>query len=365
MKKASMHQLSTMIFLNLITLNFISLPAQVFKSAKIDSWMVILFNMILELVVILFIIFMLKKSGKRNFYEFLTALYGKVIAKIILIALFGSYLISLMRATTELDAFISFNIYESTFSWLYFALPLLAVVGYMASKGTRNLGRLSELVYPILAIGILLVIAVPLTQVDWMFFSPMLKDGFGVVLESMLSSISWFGSGLFVFAMFGDFDFNEKRHKTLWFFLLAAFVLTMLVSVVFYGLFEMTANQHAFALADISQVVSSSSSLYRLQWILVSLWIICLVGFTASVLFSGARCLSLVFNQKNSNYAIIFIMLILGVWLYLYKQNTDITFILNSKAVAWYCLAVNFVLPLILFVTTLIRRKKLETPNHS
>ena len=365
MKKISLHQLSVMIFLNLMTLNFISLPAHVFRTAKQDSWLVIAANLLIDILAIVLIMYMLKKSGKRNFYEFLCALYGKVISKIILFILLLSYLISVVKVLTELDAFMVFNLYEDAFEWYYYVLPIVATVGYMTSKGVRNLGRIAELFYLILGVGIIFICLAHIGSVDWLFFSPLLKNGLPTMLKAMYETAPWFGSGLFVLAIFGEVDLHNAKKNKLWIALVAGFFIVMLTIVTFYGLFEVSSNQHSFALADISQAVSSSSSLYRLQWILVSLWIVSMVGFAATMFYAATNSLRYIFNGKDNNWFNIILMVIIGVLLYFYKQNTAFEAQLYTTYISGFCLFGNIVLPVILFISTLIRRKKLNEINNS
>ena len=365
MKKASWHQLCTLVFLCIMTLNFISLPSQVYKAAKQDSWLVILINMLLEIFVIFAIVHTLKKSGQKNLYQYLKSIYGGVVARIFMILIFCSLALTLMRTTSEMDAFMSMNIYETNFNWVYFALPMLAVVGYIASKGVRNVGRISEIFYILLVVGVIIVVVGPIKQVDFMYFSPILKDGIKPTLTGMLESASWFGSGIFLFGMFGDFSTEDKAKSKLWKYMLTALALTMLVSVVFYGLFGECANQHIFALSDIGDVVASNNSLFRLQWILISMWIICLNIFAVVCLYSISKIASQFFGIRNNNYALLILLLLVGIWLYIYKQNTNAIFLLDTKAVAWVSVVTDLFVPLLIFFSSLTRRKLYEKVDNS
>lgn len=365
MKKISLHQLTVIIFLHLMTLNFISLPARVFRTAKQDSWFVIMANLLIDILAIVLIMYMLRKSGKRNFYEFLCALYGKVVSKIVLSILLLAYLTSVIKVLTELDAFMVFNLYEDNFAWYYFVLPIVATIGYMTSKGIRNMGRIAELFYLVLAVGIVFIAVAHIGSVDWLFFSPAFKNGLPNILKAMYETAPWFGGGMFVLAIFGEVDLDNNKKNKLWLALVTGFFIVMLVIVTFYGLFEVSANQHSFALADISQAVSSSSSLYRLQWILVSLWIVCMVGFAGTMFYAATNCLRYICNGKDNNWFNIILLVIVGVVLYFYKQNTDFESLLQNTYLSGFCLFCNIGLPIILFFSTLIRRKKLNEISNS
>lgn len=365
MKKISLHQLTVMIFLHLMTLNFISLPARVFHTAKQDSWLVIMSNLLLDILAIVLIMYMLRKSGKRNFYEFLCTLYGKVVSKIVLFVLLLAYLTSVIKVLTELDAFMVFNLYEDNFAWYYYVLPIVATIGYMTSKGIKNLGRIAELFYLLLAVGIIFISIAHIGSIDWLFFSPAFKNGLPNILKAMYETAPWFGGEMFVLAIFGEVDLNNNKKNKLWLALVAGFFIVMLTIVTFYGLFEVSAYQHSFALADISQAVSSSSSLYRLQWILVSLWIVCMVGFAGTMFYASTNCLRYIFNGKDNNWFNIALLLVIGVVLYFYKQNTDFESVLHNTYLSGFCLFCNIGLPIILFVSTLIRRKKFNAISNS
>ena len=103
MEKINYRQLALITCFLLFSTKIFSLPSLMFSVAENSSWIAILVGMLIDTVFIYSILYLLRTSEEKNFYEFLKKRVGNVPARIICF-LFAAYSIitiaNLMKSMT-------------------------------------------------------------------------------------------------------------------------------------------------------------------------------------------------------------------------------------------------------------------------
>lgn len=311
--KISYRQMSIMVFMSFISVKLMALPGFMWEVSGNMSWFVTLVLMCIDGIFALIIADLMEKSGNKNIYEFMKETLGVVLAKIILACLIIKYAIVLAIIGKSLEFFILENLYEQ-FNWLYFGVPLMGVVGFMVYKGARDIARVFEFFWCPILFGCVYIAAKALGGVDLLAFLPMFKQGVVPLASSAFKHYAWFGSSAFLFLMFGQVDFKDKKKGNLIFFIFLAIAIVQLLNFVFYGLFGITSPLHQFCISDVSQFNSARSGISELSWLVVCLWIVAQVGHFALYGYCFVKAVMLLFNIKQKTVGCLFLYAYIVFW---------------------------------------------------
>lgn len=356
MHKINYRQFAIIVFLLLTSSKFISLPSLLAQTGKNDAYIALAISLALEVLFIYIIVKMLRDSGEQNLYVFIKKRLGSVCARIICILLTMYSLLLIMNLIKSYDLFVGFNLYYK-FSWLYYVLPLMAVAGFMAYKGIRNIGRTSELLYFFIIAGLVYILIKAVSYCDITFVLPFMKEGFSPIALTVYRSTAWFGSGITLFLMFGDIDLSTRNDKTLHKYIIMATLLIYLSSFVFFGVFGETAIRHPFAISDLSQI-STKGGLDELQWLVVCIWMIAQTLQIAILTYCASRGIRYGLNINNKKICIFAVVAMMIVWVYFGNRNLRMANVFYTPYIIVPMMVVQFAIPLVLVVANAIYQKR-------
>ena len=352
-----------MVFLSFVALKFFALPGVMYTHAENMSWVVTLSLVLIDGLYTLWILSLMKKNQSKNFLEFLTDIMGPVFARILLIILLVKYALLAGHIVKGLDLFVVENLYAKL-DWYIYILPLMGLIGFMIYKGIRNIGRVSELIVWPIAIGCIYIGFKGLSGVEWMEFLPFFKDGFAPLLKCSYSYISWFGSSVFLFALFGYVDFETEKKSTIFKYLFLALFVIMLLHIVFYGLFGRVSPTHGYCISDVGQYSAERSSVDELSWLVVSLWIVAQVVQLALFCFCMSKCIQFIFNAKMSIWSDLSVVGFLFAWSLTGERIVKLEKIYFSNFLSILTIVTQYILPIILWIGFSINEKQKRRKNE-
>ena len=360
--KINYRQLSIITFMSFIALKFLALPSLLYLESKNMSMFVALALMIIDGLYVFVILDLMKKSGEKNIYEFMKSCLGKVISKIILILLILKYALVIGNISKGLEFFVVENLY-SEYNWFVFVLPLMILIGFMIYKGIRNIARVSEMVCWAIVIGLIYIALKALSGIDVLSFLPFFKDGVQPLLNSAYRHISWFGSAIFLFMLFGFVDFRSEKKLKMIKYIIFAILIVQLLYFVFYGLFEITSPTHNYCISDISQFSSTYSAIDELSWLVVSMWIVAQAVQLALYSYCLAQALKFLFDIKGNILPIIIVILYLLMWSFIGENTIRMERIFFSHFASIVTLLAQYILPIILEIVYAIKHRKGENSS--
>ena len=355
--KINYRQMSVMLFLSFIGLKFLVLPSVLYLHSSNASWFVVLVLMIIDGVYALLTIDLMRKNQNKNINEFMKQTIGPVLTKIFLAILAVKFFLQVANIVKGLEFFVTENFYNN-FNWVLYALPLVALTGYMMYKGLRNIARVQEMFYLSIVVGCVYIAFKSFADVDPLVYLPMFKDGFIPLVQSGYTHLSWFGSSTFLLAIFGKVDFSNEKKKTSVIYIIFAILLVQLLYFVFYGLFDSTSPTHTFAISDISQFSSSKSIIDELSWLVVSLWVITQSIQIALYGYCLVKVLMFLFNIKSKITMIVFVDAIVLALGYIGAETINFEKIFFTPFASIITILSQYIIPLVLLLGFWISNRK-------
>ncbi len=349
--------MSVLIFLSFVAQKFFALPGVMYIDAENMSWLVTLVLVMIDGIYTLWIVSLMKKNQSKNFLEFLIDIMGPVFARIVLIILLVKYALLAGHIVKGLDLFVVENLYDKL-DWNIYILPLMALVGFMIYKGIRNIGRVGELIIWPIVIGCIYIGFKGLSGVEWLEFLPFFKEGVTPLIKCSYNYISWFGSSVFLFVLFGYVDFSAEKKSQLIKYIFIALFLILLLHIVFYGLFGKVSPRHGYCISDVGQFSAEKSSIDELSWLVVSLWIVAQAVQLALYSFCMSKSIQLIFNAKKSIWADLTVVGFLFVWTLVGERIVKMEKIYFSHFSAILTISTQYVLPIILWIGYIVHTRK-------
>lgn len=356
MEKINYRQLSILVFLSIIATKLLVLPSVLFYYSKNNAYIASFIVIVVNVLFLAIILQMLKHSGDKNIYEFIKSRLGSFMARFICFLFALYFLFETADIIKSMNLFLLFNLYYKL-KWTYFALPLIAIVGFMVYKGIRNIGRTAEMTF-ILVLGGLIFLgikAVIIANFDNLL--PFMQGGFQPILTTIYKSTSWFGSGIVLFLFFGNVDLKTKNNWTMWKYILIGASLIQAFIMLFIAIFPNTATTHRFALSDISQM-AARSGLAELQWLIVVIWLMAQLIQISVFVYCCSRSIKYTFGFKNNTIPIFIVLALLITWIYFGNNNIQLADIFLSDYMIIPMMVVQYFIPILLAISDLIYMKK-------
>lgn len=361
--KINYRQTCILVLMCQIALKFLALPSLMYVESGSDSIFAVLFLMFIDGLYAFMLLNLARKSGEKNFYEFVSSCLGKPLTKIILVVLMAKFILVVINISKGLEYFVVDNLYNE-FEWFYFAIPLVAVVGYMVYRGVNNIARVSEIIYWFICLGLIYIALKSIASADGGTFLPLFKNGVKPLFKSSFNHISWFGSSTFILMLFGKIDFRKRKPIKLIVYIFSSIALVALVYFVFFGIFQITSPTHNFCISDISQFSSLHSSIDELNWLIVALWIVAQAVQIAIYSYCFVQAFKMLFNVKSDVMPTIVVMIIIALLSYVGDQTVSMQKLFTNPIVSIIAISAQYAIPLVIWLASTInevKQKKKQT----
>lgn len=357
--KINHRQLSIMVFMSFIALKLLALPSLLYKESGNASWIVALVLMIIDAIYAYAIIELMKRSNCKNIYEFMKQTLGVVLTKIFMFILMLKFALVVLNITKGLEFFVVENLYNK-FDWLLFILPLVALVGFLVYKGIRNIGRVFEMFFWAIIIGLVYIGVKSISGVDVLTILPIFNNGVSSIFSAGYTHLSWFGSSIFLIMLFGKVDFKDEKKAKLIIYMIFAILLVQFLYFVFFGLFGLTSPIHNFAISDISQFYSGIFSTDELSWMVVSLWIVAQAVQIAMYGYCLVKAIMFTFNIKNKIVPIVVVDILIVLLGYISEKTINLEEMFFSHYASIITIVAQYVIPIFLWLGYIVKNRKKE-----
>ncbi len=356
--QSTSRQLVAVIFVLALTSKMFLQPIILLHAVGRDAYVAMAIDGAIDLVSLALIIAAIHLSGENDFFSMMSAVIGKVGAKIIA-AVIGLYLfVKLTIATSETLIFYSDALFAE-FDLTVILVVLMAFFLAVASHTLKSLSRLTELLIPLVVVGVgVLATIVITTRFDVANVLPFMRsDGFGDAI---------FRHGTFM----GDFTplifyvgrTKSKKHTSL--FAAASGVIGTAVAV-FFAVVMSAAFGNVPIFSDSSTNLStvlqySIGNVYgRIDLFSTVLWSIAAFLGNAMFFFATCKCFRFVAGEKAHGA----VALLVGLALYFVEvfAMTDPTIlgaVTTSVVTSMISLTFTIAIPLTALTFSLLDRKK-------
>lgn len=341
-----MSQIALLLLILLPGGKYISLPVILASQVGRDSWIVVALLLLCDLVALCFLLWAVRNNvNKYNFAQILDRSIGRVGRIILLVTMFCWLALRMVTLATSM-----YNIFYVAFgikaNWLGYILPLVAVMMFLVSRGMMCIARLNQILAPLILLAVISIIIYPLLTVDKSNLLPILSNGMGEVMQSLLGNNFWFADYFFLYFALGDIKLGRGGSRVV----VGAFVCGALLCVamngVFIALYGSLAPYTDLAMSKVSQYALSLSSSGRLDWLSLSVWTLSVFIKLAVLAYSMYVCMVYIFGIASTKLHLLptaVILLLMFVPLLVPPEQLLTT---GIRVLVYPLLVVQYILPL-------------------
>lgn len=334
------------------------LPSLISSNIGRHGWLAFLVMGALD---ILFLILTLKfnsKAKNKTTYQICEEAGGKLYAKLVFILLTLYFLAkSLLPYEAVHDLFA--NILFDQLSWEIYGIILALSVFFISSRGLKNLGRLGELYFYIIAVSFLILLILGSSTTNYYHVLPICEIDISSFINTCIQYALWFGDFIIIYIFVGKIKYDEKPLG--WPCILAYSIVVVLISfayVVYYGLYEnLSINQNSL-ISSISQFSLLALDIGRIDWFLVLFFQISAVISSSVYVFAAAYSVQKIIGYKDNKltcFILAAVIYLLDIFVFKSVQAGASVIASLSK---YFALFMTIGFPLIMHLTLLICNMK-------
>lgn len=299
MHKINSRQASLLLFLMLVSLRLMYLPAYLSSLAFSDTYVVMIFGVLVESLVFIWFMWLINKYKDVTFYELMCKKCGKFVAKLLIIVIMLLFYAKKVIGLFEVYSFFNDVLFDKL-EWYNFILPMALLALFMQTKNLRTYGRTMEVLFPFIILGFILVLIIPIRHFDPINLLPVGASGFYGILNSFWRSLFVFVDLPVMFIFMGNIKFdNQTNKKLIWSFILSSLVI-IVYFIAFQAVFGVGATGQGLALSDLPLHATFASGVGRLDWMVIILWTFDLIFFVFFMGYSVMFCLQNVYRMKTT-----------------------------------------------------------------
>ena len=353
MDRVNFRQFLLIVFLLAVTMKLFMLPTYMMRISGQDAFIVMLLESGVDML-LLVVVLVIMRMGNGNFFDILTEAFGKIIAKAATIILALFYLAKLFLLLTELRIFFSVSVLYQPLSPLHL-LPVLLLLTFISGKQLCAVGRVSEIVTPLVIVSMLVLGLLSFNSVDYSNLLP-IASGAANAGKGFVSFQMWFGD----FVLLLIFSGRTDGRKRIFFALIAAvaglFALVMFSSMMF-ALYSNVPEVLTYGhnISNMTQYSVSSFQYGRFDLLVFCIWLFGVILSAGIMVTFINRCVNFTVGKDIGIWtAITCSAAIIAATYVFFSANMVCEFFINYFAVP--AMAVQYGFPLALLAALLTRR---------
>lgn len=286
MNKISRRQLFFFLACVLPVGKLLVLPAQLAKDAGNDVLLPLLVHYLVQAGAIFCVLLLARKN--LSLFDLLERVFPKPVAAAIDV-LFALFLLAAsLTPVLEQKLFIQAVFYD-TLPSIFAFLPFFVFGAYIASKPFCHLGRMWDILAFVFLVGIAGILLLAAPNADYGALLPVGGSGLGI-LRGTMSACGWFFDAALLIPFLGNFTYEKGTAWKGCLSYLAGGLTVLFFYATFYGVFEETAVNQAFAFAKISKYFSGITVLGRIDYFFIFALSLVLLFYTVLPVHGAISC---------------------------------------------------------------------------
>ncbi|HBO48508.1 MAG TPA: hypothetical protein DD614_01530 [Clostridiales bacterium] len=348
-KTISTNQTSLILVIFTIALKLSVLPAITCDFSSTSAYMVVLFACVIDFLLTIAIIIIMQKIPEKNFFGLIKETLSKPVAIIVYIFLFGYFFLKLLITLLELHDYYIVTLFEHL-NPFFFILALMSLLLYLFKAEFRAIGRMIEICFWPLALGIIFTLVYPLGEVELVNLFPLFEDGIYPVMNGLLRTSFAYGDFMILFVLMGNISYSKHARKKVLLYMSAVLGFIFNFYIIFVGTFGDTAVNQSLALSELPLHNPYPTTIGRLEWLTIIMWSAILLIQVALLGISCTTCFKEIFgfsDRKIPTCVIILILSVLYIPTYLKLDkvvafSTSISFSIISKCFEILCVIILY-----------------------
>ncbi len=248
-------------------IKLITLPSSFAYYAKDDLILSAFFNAVISLGVLCLVLLTAKRSDK-TFLELVRDKFGKIFTRIFagIYALFF-FMLSVLFVL-EQKGFTETTFFDIPSTAFGFA-PFFLLSFYLCLRDFRSVGRSADVVLPLFAIGLGLLLSVSVGSGDYLRILPFGGNDFSETWKGTVKALAWFADPLWILFFVGRFRYEEKCARKILISYAAGVTVFLLFLWLFYAVFADIAIRQIYAISRIGQFSEAIQLIGRVDFFAV------------------------------------------------------------------------------------------------
>lgn len=364
MKKLSARQVGILLLINIVSLKFISFPAVFASFAGRDGYLGVIIAMLVDLAFLLLVIFVGKRNPNKTYEQIIKDKFGDLTLKFINLGLFLYFTAKTVFIIKEHHNYI-LEVLFTFMPWQAFVVPMLALMVFIMNRSLRAIGRASEIVLPVVLIGVFFTCAISIEYFEVSNLFPVLEYGLKPVLTSAFYSNFTTGDFLLLLMLLGRFKEERGAYKKILNYGLFATGIVIVFYIIFFGVFGNTVVKQSLAISDLPLFATFPKHIGRLDWITINIWTIILMFQTGVVLTFALHAFNKTFGlkRKTTGIAVIIAIIFVGSYVLFLNLADAIEIVTSAKfniAIVVFEITAILILVLSSFKTKKVRYGKVK-----
>lgn len=364
-KTITANQTGLILIIFTVALKLSVLPAIMSDYSTNDSYIACLFALIIDFVLTILIINIIRKVPNKTFFELIKETLSKPIAIIIYTILALYFLAKCIACLLELYDYYIATLFDEL-NPLYFLLTLLLLFLFLFNRNFRTFGRLIEISFWPMIIGITFTLIFPISDIKLTNLLPIFEEGLYPIFNSMFHSAFTFGDYMILLVLMGRISFKPKSTKKILFYMISILGFIFNFYTVFIGTFGNTAVNKALALSELPLHNPYPATIGKFEWLTIIIWTAILIIQAGLLGKCCCNCISEIFGLSDTKISS---FVIVGILFALYLPNffkLEMAIrIFTSTAFSWIAIGTHMLLIIVLVTSYLIKKKGERTQQNS
>lgn len=357
-KPISSNQAGLILILFTVGLKFSVLPAIMCDYASNNGYIVCLIALIFDFLGTIAVLLLMQKMPEQNFFDLIKNTLSKPVAIIIYSFLGLFFIIKCLIAILELHDYFIATLFEEL-NPLYFFIVLVLLMLFLFTKNLRTHGRLLEVFFWPMAIGLMFTLIFPIQDIELTNLFPIFQDGIYPIWNGLVHTSFAFGDYTILLILMGRISYKKNSVKKILFYMLNMVGFIFNFYVVFVGTFGDTAINQTLALGELPLHNPHPSTIGKLEWLTIIIWTAILTIEAGLLGKSASICFGHIFNTtKALTPAIITASIIFPIYLVSYLQLEKAIRIATNGIAVTIASLFQLSLIIILYVCYFINKKK-------
>lgn len=357
-KKITTNQASLILVIFTVSLKLSVLPALTCDYAARSAYVVSFLALLVDFLFTIAVIVIIKKIPEKSFFELIKTTVSKPIAIIIYVFLFFYFFLKLIIALLELHDYYLVTLFEKL-DPIYFIITLAFLMLFLLNKNFRTIGRLIEVCFWPLAIGIAFTLIYPVGDLEIVNLLPIFEDGFYSVYHGLFRTTVAYGDFMIFFMLMGKISYSKKPIKKILLYFSNIMFFIFNFYVIFVGTFEATSVNQSLALAELPLHNPSPTTIGRLEWLTIIMWTAILLIQMAIIGNCCCNCIQEIFGVSDKKYSVFVVVgLMIVAYIPSYLKLDNLVQMLTTGLSATIISIFQLLCITLLYVCYFINKKK-------
>lgn len=298
--RISPYQIAMIITMTVISVGVFSIAAEAAKAAGTDGWMLVFTAGALNILAVVVIVMLSSRFPGKTFAEYSQDVLGTIPGKVLTL-MFAVYLLFVIAHVTR-------TFTEVVKMFLLFRTPtevimlsLILVCTYVVRGGAECIGRISELVFPILFIPFIIIMLFGFSIMDFSNLLPVFQTPPEKIFTAVPPLLFNFGGIEIILFYLGFMKEPKKAYKpAILAVLFITIFLTMITAFCFAAFGENVTEMYLWPLVSYIRAISLPGLfIERLDGVILALWMLTVFSTIVSAYFAVSYSISKVAGTKE------------------------------------------------------------------